>query len=175
MPLFIAVFIGLLLAQAPKIAPQWERAAVLRLGRYVGLRGPGLFWIIPFVETVSAWVDQRVITTSFAAEETLTSDTVPVNVDTVLFWMVYDPEKAALEAQDYPQAVSWAAQTAPRDIIGRTSLTDLLRGRERIEDELHQLIARPGGSGNCELLRDRSSILSRQSDCLTLAGDEHVV
>jgi regulator of protease activity HflC (stomatin/prohibitin superfamily) len=139
-PLVIAIFLGLLLAQAPKIARQWERAVVLRLGRYVGLRGPGLFWIIPFVDTVSAWVDQRVITTSFAAEETLTSDTVPVNVDAVLFWMVYDPEKAALEVQDYPQAVSWAAQTALRDIIGRTSLTDLLRGRERIEEELQQLI-----------------------------------
>ncbi|HKU72733.1 MAG TPA: slipin family protein [Pyrinomonadaceae bacterium] len=136
----VGLVLGLLLAQAPKIARQWERAVVLRLGRYVGLRGPGLFWIIPFVDSVSAWVDQRVITTSFAAEETLTSDTVPVNVDAVLFWMVYDPEKAALEVQNYPQAVSWAAQTALRDIIGRTSLTDLLRGRERIEDELQQLI-----------------------------------
>jgi len=136
----IGLILGLLLAQAPKIARQWERAVVLRLGRYVGLRGPGLFWIIPFVDSVSAWVDQRVITTSFAAEETLTSDTVPVNVDAVLFWMVYDPEKAALEVQNYPQAVSWAAQTALRDIIGRTSLTDLLRGRERIEEELQQLI-----------------------------------
>jgi regulator of protease activity HflC (stomatin/prohibitin superfamily) len=92
------------------------------------------------VDTVAAWIDQRVITTSFAAEETLTSDTVPVNVDAVLFWMVYDPEKAALEVQDYPQAVSWAAQTALRDIIGRTFLTDLLRGRERIEEELQKLI-----------------------------------
>lgn len=136
----VGLLLGLFLAQSPKIARQWERAVVLRLGRYVGLRGPGLFWIIPFVDTVSAWVDQRVITTSFAAEETLTSDTVPVNVDAVLFWMVYDPEKAALEVQNYPQAVSWAAQTALRDIIGRTSLTDLLRGRERIEDELQQLI-----------------------------------
>jgi SPFH domain/Band 7 family protein len=137
----IAGFIlGLLAAQAPKVAKQWESAVVLRLGRYIGLRGPGLFWIIPFVDSVSAWVDQRVITTSFAAEETLTSDTVPVNVDAVLFWMVYDPEKAALEVQDYPQAVSWAAQTALRDIIGRTSLTDLLRGRERIEEELQKLI-----------------------------------
>jgi len=140
----VAVVVGLLLgfflAQAPKIARQWERAVVLRLGKYVGLRGPGLFWIIPFVDSISAWVDQRVITTSFAAEETLTSDTVPVNVDAVLFWMVYDPEKAALEVQNYPQAVSWAAQTALRDIIGRTSLTDLLRGRERIEEELQQLI-----------------------------------
>ena len=134
------IILGALLAQAPKVARQWERAVVLRLGRYVGLRGPGLFWIIPFVDSISAWVDQRVITTSFAAEETLTSDTVPVNVDAVLFWMVYDPEKAALEVQSYPQAVSWAAQTALRDIIGRTSLTDLLRGRERIEEELQQLI-----------------------------------
>ena len=136
----VGLILGLLLAQAPKIARQWERAVILRLGKYVGLRGPGLFWIVPFVDTISAWVDQRVITTSFAAEETLTSDTVPVNVDAVLFWMVYDPEKAALEVQNYPQAVSWAAQTALRDIIGRTSLTDLLRGRERIEEELQQLI-----------------------------------
>ena len=139
-PVIFAIVLGLLLSQSPKVARQWERAVVLRLGRYVGLRGPGLFWIIPFVDTVSTWVDQRVITTSFAAEETLTSDTVPVNVDAVLFWMVYDPEKAALEVQNYPQAVSWAAQTALRDIIGRTSLTDLLRGRERIEEELRQLI-----------------------------------
>src|SRR5437773_1506590 len=89
--------LGLLLAQSPKVARQWERAVVLRLGRYVGLRGPGLFWIIPFVDSVSAWIDQRVITTGFAAEETLTSDTVPVNVDAVLFWVVYDPEKAEVE------------------------------------------------------------------------------
>src|SRR6478672_8989554 len=136
----VGILLGVFIAQAPRIARQWERAVVLRLGRYVGLRGPGLFFIIPFVDSISAWVDQRVITTSFAAEETLTSDTVPVNVDAVLFRMVYDPEKAALEVQNYPQAVSWAAQTALRDIIGRTSLTDLLRGRERIEDELQQLI-----------------------------------
>ena len=136
----VGILLGLLLAQSPKIARQWERAVVLRLGKFVGLRGPGLFWIIPFVDTVSMWIDQRVITTGFAAEETLTSDTVPVNVDAVLFWVVYDPEKAALEVQNYPQAVSWAAQTALRDIIGRTSLSDLLRGRERIEDELQKLI-----------------------------------
>src|SRR5437879_11568235 len=129
-----------LLAQAPKIARQWERAVILRLGKYIGLRGPGLFWIIPFVDQVSAWIDQRVITTGFAAEETLTSDTVPVNVDAVLFWMVYDPEKAALEVQNYRLAVSWAAQTALRDIIGRTPLTVLLRGREQSEAQLQQLI-----------------------------------
>jgi regulator of protease activity HflC (stomatin/prohibitin superfamily) len=136
----IVVLAGIFFSQSPKIAKQWERAVVLRLGKYTGLRGPGLFWITPFVETISIYIDQRVITTSFAAEETLTSDTVPVNVDAVLFWMVHDSEKAALEVQDYAQAVSWAAQTGLRDIIGRTSLTDLLRGRERIEAELQALI-----------------------------------
>ena len=131
---------GLVLAQAPRVAQQWERAVVLRLGRYVGLKGPGLFWIVPFMDRVSTWVDQRTITTTFAAEQTLTSDAVPVNVDAVLFWMVHDAEKAALEVQDYPQAVSWASQTALRDIIGRTDLTSLLKGREKIEAELQQLI-----------------------------------
>ena len=138
--LVVGAGLGLLTGMAPQVAKQWERAVVLRLGHYQGLRGPGLFWLIPLVDTISAWVDQRVITTPFAAEETLTSDTVPVNVDAVLFWMVHDPEKAALEVQNYPQAVSWAAQTALRDIIGRTSLSDLLRGRERIEEELQDLI-----------------------------------
>jgi regulator of protease activity HflC (stomatin/prohibitin superfamily) len=128
------------LAQSPKVSRQWERAIVLRLGKYVGLRGPGLFWIVPFVDTVQVYIDQRVMTTSFAAEQTLTADTVPVNVDAVLFWMVHDPEKAALEVQNYYYTVSWAAQTALRDIIGRTSLADLLRGRERIEAELQKLI-----------------------------------
>jgi regulator of protease activity HflC (stomatin/prohibitin superfamily) len=139
-PLFLWLVIGLLLAQSPKVAKQWERAVVLRLGKYRGLKGPGLFWVVPFIDAISSYIDQRVVTTSFAAEETLTSDTVPVNVDAVLFWMVHDSEKAALEVQDYAQAVSWAAQTALRDIIGRTSLTDLLRGREKIEAELQNLI-----------------------------------
>src|SRR5881396_1405664 len=139
-PLVAMAVVGLMLMEAPRIAEQWERAIILRLGRFVGLRGPGLFWIVPFVDRVSSWIDQRTITTSFAAEQTLTSDTVPVNVDAVLFWMVHDAQKAALEVQDYAQAVSWAAQTALRDIIGRTTLTDLLRGRDRIEAELQQLI-----------------------------------
>jgi regulator of protease activity HflC (stomatin/prohibitin superfamily) len=138
----IGAFIGIIAMQSPNVARQWEKTVVLRLGRYRGLYGPGLFWIIPFIDTISAWIDQRVITTGFAAEETLTSDTVPVNVDAVLFWMVYDPEKAALEVQNYAQAVSWAAQTALRDIIGQTGLTELLRGRERIEEELQALIDR---------------------------------
>jgi regulator of protease activity HflC (stomatin/prohibitin superfamily) len=139
-PLVVMAIVGIVLMQAPRIAQQWERAVVFRLGRFIGLRGPGLFWIVPFIDSVSTWIDQRTITTSFAAEQTLTSDTVPVNVDAVLFWMVHDAQKAALEVQDYTQAVSWAAQTALRDIIGRTTLTDLLRGRERIEDELQHLI-----------------------------------
>src|SRR5262245_21334399 len=140
LPIILGAVIGAIAAVSPKVAQQWERAVVLRLGRYTGLRGPGLFWILPGIDQVSSWIDQRIITTSFAAEQTLTSDTVPVDVDAVLFWMVYDPEKAALEVQDYKLAVSWAAQTALRDIIGRTPLTVLLRGREQIEAQLQKLI-----------------------------------
>jgi regulator of protease activity HflC (stomatin/prohibitin superfamily) len=139
-PAIAGALIGIVGMQSPKIAQQWEAAIVLRLGRFQAMRGPGLFWIVPFVDRVTNWIDQRTITTSFAAEQTLTSDTVPVSVDAVLFWMVHDVQKAALEVQDYEQAVSWAAQTALRDIIGRTALTDLLRGREKIENELQHLI-----------------------------------
>ena len=138
--LVVCAILGVIGMQSPKVAQQWERAVVLRLGRFVGLRGPGLFWVVPFVDSVTTWIDQRTITTSFAAEQTLTSDTVPVNVDAVLFWLVHDAQKAALEVQEYAQAVSWAAQTALRDIIGRTPLGDLLVGREKIEAELQQLI-----------------------------------
>jgi regulator of protease activity HflC (stomatin/prohibitin superfamily) len=136
----VGVIIGLVAMQSPQIAQQWERAIVLRLGRFHSMQGPGLFWIVPFLDRVSSWIDQRTITTTFAAEQTLTSDTVPVSVDAVLFWMVHDVKKAALEVQEYAQAVSWAAQTALRDIIGRTDLTELLRGREQIESELQKLI-----------------------------------
>src|SRR5258706_10064624 len=139
-PAIAGVLIGIVAMQSPRIAQQWERAIVLRLGRFHSMRGPGLFWVVPFIDRIATWIDQRTITTSFAAEQTLTSDTVPVSVDAVLFWMVHDDQKVALEVQDYAQAVSWAAQTALRDIIGRTDLTDLLRGRERIEGELQQLI-----------------------------------
>ena len=138
--LLVALGLGFLVAPSPQVAKEWERAVVLRMGHYRGLRGPGVFWLVPLVDSVSAWVDQRVVTSPFAAEETLTSDTVPVNVDAVLFWTAHDPERAALEVQNYAQAVSWAAQTALRDIIGRTSLSDLLRGREQIESELQELI-----------------------------------
>jgi regulator of protease activity HflC (stomatin/prohibitin superfamily) len=144
-PIVVTTAIGLLVAPSPKIAQQWERAVVLRFGRYVGLRGPGLFWIVPFVDRVSSVIDQRTIASGFAAESTLTADTVPVNVDAVLFWMVHDAEKAALEVQDYARAVAWASQTALRDIIGRTTLADLLRGRERIEADLQKLIDERSG------------------------------
>jgi len=139
-PAIAFALIGVVLMAAPKIAQQWERAVVLRFGRYVGLRGPGLFWIVPFVDRVSSVIDQRTIASGFAAEQTLTADTVPVNVDAVLFWMVHDAEKAALEVQDYARAVAWAAQTALRDIIGRTTLAELLRGREQVQNELQKLI-----------------------------------
>jgi regulator of protease activity HflC (stomatin/prohibitin superfamily) len=139
-PLIVGAAIGLLVMPSPKIAQQWERAIVLRFGRYVGLRGPGLFWIVPFIDRVSSVIDQRTIASGFAAEQTLTADTVPVNVDAVLFWMVHDAEKAALEVQDYARAVAWAAQTALRDIIGRTTLADLLRGREQVQTDLQKLI-----------------------------------
>jgi regulator of protease activity HflC (stomatin/prohibitin superfamily) len=139
-PAIIGLLIGVVGMQSPRIAQQWEAAIVLRLGRFQAMRGPGLFWIVPFIDRITTWIDQRTITTSFAAEQTLTSDTVPVSVDAVLFWMVHDVQRAALEVQDYEQAVSWAAQTALRDIIGRTALTDLLRGREKIESELQHLI-----------------------------------
>jgi len=136
----LGALLGIIAAQGPRVAKQWERAVVLRLGRYIGLRGPGLFWVIPLIDSVSAYVDQRIIATDFAAESTLTADTVPVNVDAIMFWMVYDAEKAALEVQDYQLAVGLAAQTALRDVIGKTSLTDLLRGREKIEEELQHII-----------------------------------
>lgn len=139
-PVVLLGIASFILAQSPKVAAEWERGIILRLGRFRGMRGPGVFWLIPFVDRVAAWIDQRVITTAFAAEQSLTADTVPVNVDAVLFWLVHDPQKAALEVQNYRQAVTWAAQTALRDIIGRTSLGDLLMGRERIEGELQRLI-----------------------------------
>jgi len=131
-----AILIGL----SPQLAQQWERAIVLRLGRFQGTAGPGLFFIVPFIDRIAAVVDQRVITTFFKAEQTLTEDTVPVNVDAVLFWHVHDAERAALEVQHYGEAVAWAAQTALRDLIGRTRLADMLTGREKMEVSLQEMI-----------------------------------
>jgi regulator of protease activity HflC (stomatin/prohibitin superfamily) len=125
---------------ALKIANQWEKAVVLRLGRFVRLAGPGSFWIVPIVESIPMWIDQRVMVTSFSAEKTLTKDTVPINVDAVLFWVVWDAQKAALEVENYRNAIAWSAQTALRDIIGKMVLADILVGREMIDTELQKVI-----------------------------------
>jgi regulator of protease activity HflC (stomatin/prohibitin superfamily) len=132
--------IGLYFMFALKIADQWEKAIVLRLGRFRGLQGPGLFWMVPIVDRISAWIDHRVMVTPFTAERTLTKDTVPVDVDAVLFWLVWDAEKAALEVEDYQVAISWAAQTALREIIGKMDLADILVGREKMDADLQQII-----------------------------------
>ncbi len=132
--------VGTYILYALKVASQWEKAVVLRLGRFLALRGPGVFWIIPIIDSIPCWIDHRVMVTPFAAEKTLTKDTVPVDVDAVLFWVVWDAEKAALEVKDYQSALAWAAQTALRDIIGRMMLADILIGRSAIDDELQHII-----------------------------------
>jgi regulator of protease activity HflC (stomatin/prohibitin superfamily) len=134
------ILAGGLAAAATQVADQWEKAVVLHLGRFSGLRGPGVFIIVPFVDTVAYWIDLRTITTSFKAEKTLTRDTVPVDVEAVLFWRVRDPEKAALEVEDYRSAISWAAQTALREVIGKSDLANMLEGRERLDAELQRII-----------------------------------
>ncbi|MGH6907262.1 MAG: slipin family protein [Aestuariivirga sp.] len=136
----VTVLIALIASSAIKIADQWETAVILRLGRFRSLAGPGLFFIIPIVETIPYWIDTRVITTTFKAEKTLTRDTVPVDVDAVLFWKVLDAKKAALGVADYQSAISWASQTALRDVIGKTLLSDMLEGREKIGKELQKII-----------------------------------
>jgi regulator of protease activity HflC (stomatin/prohibitin superfamily) len=123
-----------------KVAQQWEKAVVLRLGKFKGLRGPGMFWIVPVIDTTPTWVDHRVMVTPFNAEKTLTKDTVPVDVDAVLFWMVWDAEKAALEVADYRAAIGWAAQTALREIIGQMPLADILVGRSEMDADLQHII-----------------------------------
>jgi hypothetical protein len=138
--ILVAFVLAIVVSFAIKIADQWNRAVVLRLGRFRSLEGPGLFFIIPIVETVAYWIDIRVITSAFKAEKTLTKDTVPVDVDAVLFWKVVDPKKAALDVADYISAISWAAQTALRDVIGKTMLSDMLEGREKISNELQRII-----------------------------------
>src|SRR5208337_903566 len=136
----ISFVIAGVVASAIKVANQWERAVVLRLGRFQQLAGPGLFFIIPVVDTVAYRIDVRVIASAFKAEKTLSRDTVPVDVDAVLFWRVVDPEKAALDVADYASAISWASQTALRDVIGKTLLSDMLEGREKISSELQKII-----------------------------------
>jgi regulator of protease activity HflC (stomatin/prohibitin superfamily) len=125
---------------ALKVASQWEKAIVLRLGRFHKLAGPGAFWLIPIIDTLANWIDHRVMVTPFSAEKTLTKDTVPVDVDAVLFWVVWDAEKAALEVADYRAAIAWSAQTALREIIGQMSLADILVGRAKMDADLQKII-----------------------------------
>ena len=138
----IAIFflIGFFISSSVKIADQWERAIVLRLGHFRSLNGPGLFFIIPVIDTIPYWIDTRVITIAFKAEKTLTKDTVPVDVDAVLFWKVVDPKMASLEVEDFHTAIGWASQTALRDVIGKTLLADMLEGRSKISHELQIII-----------------------------------
>jgi regulator of protease activity HflC (stomatin/prohibitin superfamily) len=136
----IIIFIAGVVSLAIRVADQWERVVILRLGKFRALKGPGLFFIIPVIDTIPYWIDTRVITASFKAEKTLTKDTVPVDVDAVLFWKVVDPKKAALDVADYQSAINWASQTALRDVIGKTMLSDMLEGREKISNELQKII-----------------------------------
>ena len=135
-----AFAIALVVSAAIKVADQWDRAVILRLGKFRSLKGPGLFFIIPVIDAIPYWIDIRVITTGFKAEKTLTKDTVPVDVDAVLFWKVVDPKKAALDVADYQSAIGWASQTALRDVIGKTMLSDMLEGRDKISNLLQKII-----------------------------------
>jgi len=144
----LSFIVAVIAANAVKVADQWERVLVLRLGKFRSLEGPGLFLIVPIVETVPYRIDTRVITSTFRAEQTMTRDTVPVDVDAVLFWKVVDPKMAALDVADYVSAINWAAQTALRDVIGKTMLADMLEGREKLSADLQRIIearARPWG------------------------------
>jgi len=134
------ILVSILLASTIHIADQWEKAVVLRMGKFTGLKGPGFFLIIPIVDRIAKYVDQRVRVTSIKAEETLTKDTVPVNVDAVVYWTVWDVEKAALEVQEYEKAVTYIAQTGLRDTIGKYELSDLLSDREKISSELQVIL-----------------------------------
>jgi len=136
----ITFIVATLVASAIKVANQWEKAVVLRLGKFRVIQGPGLFFIIPVIDSIPYWIDTRVITTTFKTEKTLTRDTVPVDVDAVLFWKVIDSKKAALDVADYQSAISWASQTALRDVIGKTMLSDMLEGREKISADLQRII-----------------------------------
>jgi len=136
----VSFFVASIVANAIKVANQWERVVVLRLGQFRSLEGPGLFFIVPILDALAYRIDIRVITSTFRAEQTMTRDTVPVDVDAVLFWKVVDPKMAALDVADYVAAINWAAQTALRDVIGKTMLADMLEGREKLSAELQRII-----------------------------------
>jgi regulator of protease activity HflC (stomatin/prohibitin superfamily) len=137
---FAGLLIGLYLLFSIKVADQWEKVAVLRLGRYIGLRGPGLFHVIPIVDTLSRYVDQRVRVANVTAESTLTRDTVPVNVDAIVFWLVWNAEKSILEVEDFVQAITLSAQTGLRESIGRHELAQMITERESLGRELQRIL-----------------------------------
>jgi len=136
----VALVAGLYFLFAVVVVDQWEKVAVLRFGRYRGLRGPGLFFIVPIVDTLSRYVDQRVRVTTASAESTLTRDTVPVNVDAILFWLVWNAEKSILEVEDFSQAIALSAQTALRESIGRHQLAEMITEREVLGQELQKIL-----------------------------------
>jgi regulator of protease activity HflC (stomatin/prohibitin superfamily) len=138
----VLAVLALLIPQSLKMANQWERAVVLRLGRLKAIRGPGLFVIVPFIDAVSSWLDQRIQTTEFNAEQALSKDTVPVNIDAVVFWQVHDPERAALEITDYRQAIGRVAQTSLREMVGSSLLSTLLSDRKQGDALLREEIGR---------------------------------
>ena len=140
-PVFVfCLILSVFIAVSIHIADQWEKAVVLRMGKYKGLRGPGIFMIIPIIDRIDSYIDQRVRVTDFKAEQTLTKDTVPVNVDAVVYWTVWDVEKAALEVQEYEKAIAYIAQTGLRDIIGKHELADLLQERDKIAEDLQKVL-----------------------------------
>jgi|SRR5579863_8121801 len=139
-PLLIGIFVGLYLLHAIKVVSQWEKVALLRVGHYVGLRGPGMFLIVPVFEKLSPYVDQRVRVTSVTAECTLTRDTVPVDVDAIVFWLVWNAEKAILEVENYMDAITLSAQTALRESIGRHELAEMITDREMLGRELQRIL-----------------------------------
>lgn len=139
-PAAVGALAGLYLLFSIKVADQWEKVAVLRLGRYIGLRGPGIFHVIPIVETLSRYVDQRVRVASVTAESTLTRDTVPVNVDAIVFWLVWNAEKSILEVEDFVQAITMSAQTGLRESIGRHELAQMITERESLGRELQRIL-----------------------------------
>jgi len=136
----VLIILTVLITSSIKIADQWEKAVLLRMGKYIGLKGPGIFFIVPILDNVIDYIDQRVRVTDFKADQTLTKDTVPVNVVATLYWTVWDVEKAALEVQDYMTAIQYIAQTGLRDIIGRHELADLLQDRVKIAEDLQKLL-----------------------------------
>jgi hypothetical protein len=139
-PIVTGAVIGLYFLFAIKVAEQWQKAAVLRLGRYIGLRGPGMFFIIPVIDSISKYVDQRVRVTDVKAESALTRDTVPVNVDAIIFWLVWNAEKCILEVSDFDQAITMSAQTALRESIGRHDLAQMITEREMLGKELQRIL-----------------------------------